>query len=77
MNVQGLAPLSRNGLDVLGPITRTVRDAAIAYDVLSRFGTPEFKGRAPAGGYTSLLGKVTLEVCATCVTYGRVARQGA
>ena len=59
--VQGLAPLSRNGLDVLGPITKTVRDAAIAYDVLSLYGTDRFAGRAPHGGYTSLLGVETLQ----------------
>ena len=59
--VQGLALLSRNCLDVLGPITKTVRDAAIAYGVLSLYGTDRFAGRAPDGGYTLLLGVETLQ----------------
>ena len=61
MPTEGLAPLGRNSLDVLGPITKTVRDAAIAYDVISGYGTPAFAGRASQGGYTALLGKQTLD----------------
>ena len=61
MPTQGLAPLSRNGLDVLGTITKTVRDAAIAYNVMSGYGTAAFAGVAPEGGYTALLGQETLQ----------------
>ena len=48
---QGLSPLSRDALDVLGPITKTVADAALAYDVIAPGPT----------AYSSLLGQVTLE----------------
>ena len=57
----GLAPLAGATRDVLGPIARTVRDVAIAYDVMTAYGTPAFVGKAPAGGYTALLGEKTLE----------------
>ena len=38
-----------------------MRDAAIALDVISQYGTAYFEGQAPKGGYTALLGKTTLE----------------
>ena len=51
-------PLRASRRDVLGPIAKTITDAALAYDVLSGYGTPKFKGEAPTGGYSALLGKV-------------------
>ena len=61
MPTLGLAPLGRDTLDTLGPITKTVEDAAVALDVISGFGTPSFTGQAPDGGFAALLGNVTLE----------------
>lgn len=55
---RGLAPLSP--YDVIGPIAKTVRDAALALDALTRAGTPAATGAAPAGGYGALIGKKTL-----------------
>jgi Asp-tRNA(Asn)/Glu-tRNA(Gln) amidotransferase A subunit family amidase len=55
----GVVPLSGNR-DVVGPIARTVKDAAICLDVLAGYSSEDPKtlagvGRQPEGGYTSLL----------------------
>ena len=47
--------------DVLGPIAKTVTDAALALDAMAAFGTPDFVGTAPEGGYTGAFGEITLE----------------
>ena len=60
-NVQGVTPLAGLTRDVLGPHAKTVTDAALALDLMTQYGTPAFRGKAPAGGYTSQLGKTTLE----------------
>jgi amidase len=58
-HLQGLAPLAGSTRDVLGPIAKTTRDAAL--DLITGFGTPSFHGKAPAGGYTALLSATTLK----------------
>lgn len=55
----GVLPLSGN-LDVVGPLARCVRDAAICLDVLAGYTSEDPKtlagvGRKPKGGYTSKL----------------------
>ena len=53
----GLAPLGRDTLDVLGPLTRTVPDAALALNVMAGVGSPNFTGKnVPASGYGGLIG---------------------
>jgi amidase len=61
VDTAGLLPLAGSARDVLGPIAKTVTDAALALNVISEHGKPTFRGAAPAGGYTALLGKTTLE----------------
>ncbi|MER9134559.1 amidase [Mesorhizobium sp. M0768] len=61
----GVMPLSGN-LDVVGPIARCVRDAAICLDVLAGYTSEDPKtlagvGKKPKGGYTSKLGVDALE----------------
>jgi Asp-tRNA(Asn)/Glu-tRNA(Gln) amidotransferase A subunit family amidase len=61
-DAQGVTPLAGLTRDVLGPHAKTVEDAAIALNLISGYGTPSFKGKnVPAGGYTGLLGSMTLE----------------
>jgi hypothetical protein len=36
-------------------------DAALALDAMTAYGTPDFVGEAPEGGYSALIGKETLE----------------
>ena len=55
----GVVPLSGNR-DVVGPIARCVRDAALCLDVLAGYSSEDPKtlasvGRRPAGGYTASL----------------------
>lgn len=55
----GVVPLSGNR-DVVGPIARTVKDAAIGLDILAGYSSEDPKtlasvGHQPEGGYTSLL----------------------
>lgn len=57
----GVTPLAGATRDVLGPLTKTVEDAALALDVMTGYGTPEFVGVAPPGGYTGYFGKMTLK----------------
>jgi amidase len=61
MQTGSLTPLAGANRDVLGPIVKTVKDAALALDVMTGYGTPVFIGKAPAGGYSGLFGKLTLE----------------
>lgn len=56
----GVMPLGASTLDVMGPIARTVRDAAIALDVLAGYSSNDQKtvagvGTKPAGGYAAQL----------------------
>lgn len=60
----GVTPLS-SLRDVVGPIARCVRDAALCLDVLAGFTMADPKtvaaiGKIPKGGYTSLLSKTAL-----------------
>ncbi|WP_043287498.1 amidase [Paraburkholderia oxyphila] len=60
----GVVPLSGNR-DVVGPIARTVRDAALCLDVLAGYHGEDPKtlasvGQVPEGGYTSQLSKDAL-----------------
>lgn len=61
----GVMPLS-SLRDVVGPIARSVRDAALALDVLAGFTMADAKtvaaiGRRPSGGYAARLGTATLQ----------------
>ncbi len=56
----GVMPLGGSTLDVVGPIARCVRDAALTLDVLSGYTAEDPKtvagiGRRPKGGYASAL----------------------
>ncbi|TCG04985.1 amidase [Paraburkholderia steynii] len=61
----GVVPLSGNR-DVVGPIARCVRDAALCLDVLAGYSSEDPKtlagvGKQPKGGYTSTLSKDALK----------------
>lgn len=61
----GVVPLSGNR-DVVGPIARTVKDAALCLDMLAGYSAEDPKtlasvGHQPEGGYTSLLDRKALE----------------
>jgi amidase len=54
----GVLPVNASYLDVVGPLARSVRDAAIALDVLVGFGSPDpanlgAEDHVPDGGYTA------------------------
>lgn len=56
----GVMPLAGSTRDVVGPIARTVRDAALVLDALAGYDAADPKtvasvGKRPRGGYTSLL----------------------
>jgi Asp-tRNA(Asn)/Glu-tRNA(Gln) amidotransferase A subunit family amidase len=63
--LEGVVPSNATYLDVVGPLARTVRDAAVALDVLAG-PTPEdlatyaADGKVPAAGYAAALGTVSL-----------------
>ncbi|XXX93777.1 amidase [Sorangium sp. So ce204] len=61
----GVVPLAASTRDVVGPIARTVRDAAMVMDILAGYSPEDPKtslsnGHLPAGGYTSQLSKTAL-----------------
>jgi len=61
----GVLPLGASTLDVMGPITRTVRDAAVMLDVLAGYSADDPKtiagvGTKPRGGYSASLGSDNL-----------------
>lgn len=61
----GVVPLAASTRDVVGPIARTVRDAAMVMDVLAGSCAEDPKtslsnGHLPVGGYTSRLSKTAL-----------------
>jgi Asp-tRNA(Asn)/Glu-tRNA(Gln) amidotransferase A subunit family amidase len=58
--LEGVVPLSGTYVDVVGPIARTVQDAAVALDVLAGPTTEDLatyasEGHMPEGGYASAL----------------------
>lgn len=63
--MEGVVPLNATYLDVVGPVARTVRDAALALDAMAG-PTPEDLAtyasaeHLPAGGYAAQLGLVSL-----------------
>jgi len=62
----GAVPLATSTLDVIGPIAKTVYDAALLLDVIAGYSPDDPKsaassGRIPTGGYTSLLNKQALK----------------
>ena len=61
MQTGGVQPLAGLTRDVLGPIAKTTKDAALALDVMTAYGSDAFIGKAPKGGYSGYFGKVTLE----------------
>ncbi|MEM7415186.1 MAG: amidase [Gemmatimonadota bacterium] len=63
---EGVVPLSGTYVDVVGPLARTVRDAAITLDVLAGPTTEDLatfasRGRIPEGGYAAALDGASLE----------------
>jgi Asp-tRNA(Asn)/Glu-tRNA(Gln) amidotransferase A subunit family amidase len=63
--VEGVLPLNATYLDVVGPLARSVRDAAVALDVLAGptledLATFAAVDRMPAGGYAASLGGTTV-----------------
>ncbi|WP_234024079.1 amidase [Sorangium cellulosum] len=61
----GTVPLASSTRDVIGPIARTVRDAALVMDVLAGYSPEDPKtaaanGRLPPGGYTARLSETAL-----------------
>lgn len=61
----GVVPLSGSARDVVGPIARTVRDAALTLDAIAGYSSEDPKtlaavGKLPEGGYTSLFSTLTL-----------------
>lgn len=58
----GLAPLATSTRDVVGPIAKSVRDAALALDVLAGARTSQAHPRAPPQGHAAGFGTVTLQV---------------
>lgn len=61
----GVVPVNATYLDVVGPLARTVRDAAVALDALTGAANPEADtamaaGHVPEGGYTAALAAGTL-----------------
>jgi aspartyl-tRNA(Asn)/glutamyl-tRNA(Gln) amidotransferase subunit A len=62
----GVMPLGASTLDVMGPIARTVRDAAHVLDVLAGYSPADPKtiagiGAKPRGGYAASLGRYRLD----------------
>ncbi len=62
----GVFPLAGSTRDVLGPLTKTVYDAAVTLDILAgpNLGDPKTaiaEGKLPAGGYVSALSDTALE----------------
>lgn len=62
---EGVVPLSGTYVDVVGPLARSVRDAAITLDVIAGptvedLATFAAQGRIPEGGYAATLGTVSL-----------------
>lgn len=62
----GVAPLSANTRDVIGPHARTVYDAAVTLDVMAGYTVEDPKtllsvGNMPSGGYTSELSDTALQ----------------
>src|SRR5918993_2685937 len=62
----GVVPLAGSTRDVVGPIARNVRDAAIALDALAGYTPADPKtvaaiGKLPAGGYNAALEGATLK----------------
>ena len=63
--LEGVVPVNATYLDVVGPMARTVSDAAIALDVLAGpsdedFATYASEGHVPEGGYAAALASATL-----------------
>jgi amidase len=61
----GLVPLATSTRDVVGPIAKTVRDAAVVLDVLAGYSAEDIKtaaaiGRVPPNGYTAGLERYAL-----------------
>jgi amidase len=64
--LDGVFPLDATYLDVVGPLARTVRDAALALEVLARPSGEGLSGRAvsdhiPVGGYAAFLDSASLQ----------------
>lgn len=62
----GVMPLGGSTRDVVGPIAKTVRDAALMLDVMAGYSVEDPKtsasnGHLPTAGYTSLLSKTALQ----------------
>jgi amidase len=64
--IEGVVPLSGTYVDVVGPIAKTVMDAAITLDILAGPTTEDLatfasQGHMPEGGYVAALGQASLE----------------
>jgi amidase len=67
----GVVPLAASTRDVVGPIARTVRDAALVLDAIAGYSPEDPKtaaavGQPPASGYTSHLRKSALRGTGSC-----------
>jgi Asp-tRNA(Asn)/Glu-tRNA(Gln) amidotransferase A subunit family amidase len=63
--LEGVVPVDATYLDVVGPMARTVRDAALVLDVIAGPTTEDLStyaasGHDPEGGYAAALGRISL-----------------
>ena len=60
-HAHGFSALSRSGLGILGPATKTVCAAALAFNTTRGNGVKQLAGIASTGGYSALLSERALQ----------------